>query len=306
MLSNKDLILTMKPFLLLFVLQFSFQQSLAAEVCVNHQYITFSGVNGQCVSVTFSVAQSLQNTQNLRWTKDGSTVIGIYRNSSYGSISNVTNERHTLVEGFEDNTFEMSIEFAQETDTGIHTIVIFDGLRLVCTAFDLLLKIYNTDPTCNALLYHTAGKVELSCRWIQVYKGDYAEIVSRENVVSKEETGISYLGYVYKKIANTFSVYLTMENLLAGNEFSFKCLVFYRQLNANKTCDFPSMMQYTIEYKQTEQFVFERCISSEQISPTWWYSVDDELITLEFIKNYTLTNMFISFSFTERRMITQM
>ena len=280
----------MKPYLLLFVLQFFYQQSFSAEVCVNHKYVTFKGVNDQNVSVKFSVAQSLRNTQNLRWTKDGSTLIGIYHSSGHDFMSSVRKERYTLVEGVQNNTFEISIEFAQENDSGIHTIYVDEGARSFCVAFELDLRIYNTDPTCNAICYRTTGMVEMSCHWMQVDKGDYADIVAGEIVVSTE-TGMNYLGYVYKEITNIFSVYVTKEKLLAGNEFPFKCLVFHRQLNTNKTCEFPTMMQHTIWNKQTEQLVFERCIPSEIISSTWWYSVDGEVLPLEFTKNYTLPNI---------------
>ena len=85
---------------------------------------------------------------------------------------------------------------------------------------------------------------------------------------------------------------MTIENLLTGKKIPFECLVSHRQKNINKTCAFPSMMQHTIRNEQTEQFVFERCVPSEQISPTWWYSVDGEVLPLEFTQNYTLSNIY--------------
>ena len=291
MLSEKHLFLTMKTFIFLFILQVFYQDSISAEVCVHNQYQNVYGVNDQSLSVIFRVAQPLVKTQNIRWTKDGSTLIGIYYSSSHVFISSDSDERYTLVEGVDDNTFVISIKFAQENDSGTHTINIYDGLRSVCTAFDLNLRIYNTDPTCNALLYYTAGKVELSCRWMQVDKGDYAEIVAGESVISKEETGMNHLGYVYREITNTFSVYVSMKNILAGNELPVKCLVFYGRFDVNKTCDFPSMMQHTIRNDQTEQFILKRCVPSEHISPTWWYSVGEKLNPIEFTKNYTLSNI---------------
>ena len=147
---------------------------------MNHKYITFKGVNDQSVSVKFSVAQSLRNTQNLRWTKDESTVIGIYHSSNHDFMSSVSDERYTLVEGFDDNAFEISIEFAQENDSGIHTINIDDVSRPVCVAFELDLRIYTTDPTCNALLYRTVG-----------YKGRV--ILSLDPGLIKETTQRLYL-----------------------------------------------------------------------------------------------------------------
>ena len=50
-------------------------------------------------------------------------------------------------------------------------------------------------------------------------------------------------------------------------------------------------MQHTIRNEETKQFVLERCVPSERISLTWWYSVDGELIPLEFARNYTLSNI---------------
>ena len=249
------------------------------------------GVIGENVSVTFNIPQSLLNTQNLRWTNYLNIGIGIYNTSSQDFLRIFNNERYTLVEGFEENTFDISIDFAQENDTGTHNIYIVDGFQQACLIFRLYLTIYNTVPSCNALLYHTTGKVELSCRWMQIDKGDYAEIVAGNSVLSTDEPGFKEMCNVFSRITNTFSVYVTMENLLARNNFPFKCLVFHRQKNVNQTCDLPSMMQHTIWNKQTEQLVFEHCIPSEYISLTWWYSVDGQLIPFEFAKKHTLSNI---------------
>ena len=287
---EKGSILTMNLFVLLFILQVFYQLSFSTENICKYKYKTFNGINDQNVSFTFRVTQTLQETQYLQWMKDGNVLIGIYQSSGHDFIRNISNGRYKLFKGIDKHTFDISIEFAQENDSGTHTIDIYDGFRSVCLAFRLTLKMYNTEPLCTALLSKSMGKVEMSCHWMQVHKGDYAEIVASKGVLSKEETGISYLGYVYREI-NTFSVYVTMENLLAGDEFPFKCLVFHKHENVNKTCHFPSVVQHTIGNIQTDQYVFQRCVPSEYNSATWWYSDDGEALPLEFSQNSTLSNI---------------
>ena len=163
------------------------------NVCENRDRI-FNGVNGQNVSVTFRVRQPLLNTQYLKWMGNRNTIIAAYTPSNQDSTIYTNTRRRHLVEDYQNNTYKLSIKFAQESDSGTHTVYIYDGFRQVCKAFVLILRIHNTDPTCNALLHHTRGKIEMSCRWVQVDRGDYAEIVAGERAVSKDETAMNDWG----------------------------------------------------------------------------------------------------------------
>ena len=141
-------------------------------------------LNGRNVSVMLPPLQTtLQSTQSLVWTKGESTWEKRHNGNLEFIGGNVSFDvtRYDLIEDT-NGTLTLIISFIESNDTGKHVISIYDGALQICTVFILNLTVESKEPTCLTIFDKERKKIQMTCQWVQVIKGEQAHIVDGETM----------------------------------------------------------------------------------------------------------------------------
>ena len=93
--------------------------------------------------------------------------------------------------------FELMIHHAEERDSGTHIITLFNGANVSCTALILELTVVSGSPNCTTYFRRENQYLQMTCKWLQGFNGDQAQLLAENRVLYEHEVTMMNLQNQY-------------------------------------------------------------------------------------------------------------
>ena len=247
-------------------------------------------MNGQNISLRFNLKETIGSPQSLVWTR-GELVCEKLQNRTLECITTASldNSRYTLSQ-INGTQFEMTIAFTEQNDSGQHVVKIYQDSQSLCTIVILNLTIEGTAPICSTLFNRHSGKLQMSCQWLQVNKGDRAQLVAGNQVLYEyETTRINYKGDY--NLSNKCIAYVALENIFNEEIMPSRCAISNDKGIIDGTCTFPTIQSLFIGKEQNQSASFDRCKVKDSKVASCWYGTGGNLLPFNYSNEISLVKI---------------
>ena len=189
--------------------------------------------SGQNISIRFYLEDPILHTQTLVWRKGESIWVKPHNQLlEYEGYGDFNVDRYILTEVSND-TFDLTIEYTEQNDSGHHVVTVNIGSQPLCLALLLNLTVVTPEPICSTQFNNESRKLQMSCEWLQMNEGDRAHFEVDNEILYEHEIPELYFNGSFI-MTHQFSVYVGLDKILGEITVPKKCIVTHRERKSER------------------------------------------------------------------------